>query len=122
MAILTAEQLLAANDLPEETLAIPEWGGEVVLRALTRAQLQEVRNASDGDQLKYDSFMVAAAMKEPELTQAQALKLRRKNATVIERILQKLWSMNGITLAGDISAKAVDDAEAGFRDGETESG
>jgi len=37
MAILTAEQLLAADDLPEETLPIPEWGGEVVLRGLTRA-------------------------------------------------------------------------------------
>jgi len=79
-----------------------------------------VRDEAGTDQLTYDSLLVAQAMKEPELTHDQALKLRRKNALVIERILQRIWSMNGITMAGEPAAKAVDDAEAGFRDGEAE--
>lgn len=32
---LTRDQILAADDLPRETVAVPEWGGDVIVRALT---------------------------------------------------------------------------------------
>jgi len=36
--ILSREQILAATQLPEETVAVPEWGGSVIVRGLTGAQ------------------------------------------------------------------------------------
>ena len=35
---LTREQILEADDLPTESLDVPEWGGEVLIRALNGAQ------------------------------------------------------------------------------------
>lgn len=37
MALLTKQQILAAQDLATETVAVPEWGGEVVVATLSRA-------------------------------------------------------------------------------------
>ncbi len=36
--MLTKEQILAADDLPRETITIPEWGGDVTLQRLTAAE------------------------------------------------------------------------------------
>jgi len=38
MALLTREQILGANDIKTETIAVPEWGGDVLVRGLTGAQ------------------------------------------------------------------------------------
>ena len=34
MGILTKDQILAAEDLKKETIYIPEWGGDVILRSM----------------------------------------------------------------------------------------
>jgi hypothetical protein len=36
--MLTREQILQKRDLPREAVSVPEWGGEVVVRALTGAE------------------------------------------------------------------------------------
>lgn len=38
MALLTAAEILAADDLPTEDVEVPEWGGTVRVRALTGAE------------------------------------------------------------------------------------
>ena len=35
MAFLTREQILGASDIQTETVAVPEWGGDVLVRGLT---------------------------------------------------------------------------------------
>lgn len=35
MAILTKAQILSAHDLKTETVAVPQWGGEVIVQELT---------------------------------------------------------------------------------------
>ena len=42
MGYLTREQILQAPDLPREVVAIPEWGGEVLVRGLTGAERAEL--------------------------------------------------------------------------------
>ena len=44
--MLTKEAILAADDLPREKVDVPEWGGEVYVRALTGAQMQPVEDAA----------------------------------------------------------------------------
>ena len=41
MAVLTKEQILAAEDLPSETLRVKEWGGDVTVRTMTGAERDE---------------------------------------------------------------------------------
>ena len=55
MTLLTKEVLLAAQDLKIETVAVPEWGGEVRVRSMTGAArdayeqwLMHQRGGSDG--------------------------------------------------------------------------
>lgn len=38
MSMLTREAILAADDLKTETVAVPEWGGDVLVRMMTGAQ------------------------------------------------------------------------------------
>lgn len=38
MAVLSRDQILQAQDLPTETVEVPEWGGEVIIRGLTGAE------------------------------------------------------------------------------------
>ena len=38
MALLTREAILQAQDLPTEQVHVPEWGGDVLVRALTGAE------------------------------------------------------------------------------------
>jgi len=40
--ILTRDQILGAPDLPTETVPVPEWGGDVVVAALTGAERDEL--------------------------------------------------------------------------------
>ena len=35
MNILTKEAILAADDLPRETVLVPEWGGDVYVRTMS---------------------------------------------------------------------------------------
>ena len=35
MNILTKEAILAADDLPRETILVPEWGGDVYVRTMS---------------------------------------------------------------------------------------
>ena len=41
MAFLSKADILAAEDLPRETVRVPEWGGDVLVRGLTGAQRDE---------------------------------------------------------------------------------
>lgn len=45
MALLTKEDILNANDLPTETVLVPEWGGEVKIRCFTGEERDELENA-----------------------------------------------------------------------------
>jgi hypothetical protein len=41
MAILNKAAILEADDILKETVAVPEWGGEVLVRGLTAAELDK---------------------------------------------------------------------------------
>ena len=43
--MLTKDAILAADDLPRELVQVPEWGGEVYVRALTGRELRPFEEA-----------------------------------------------------------------------------
>lgn len=112
--MLTADQLLAAPDLPEKTVDVPEWGGQVKLKALNAGQWRDVRQRAvkpDGDiePQAYDAHFLIEAMVEPKLSPEQFGQLMQKNPVVITRLTAEALALTNV--------KGVEAAAAGFREG-----
>ncbi len=43
--LLTRDQIIQAEDLPSETVAVPEWGGSVIVRGLTGSERGRFQNS-----------------------------------------------------------------------------
>jgi hypothetical protein len=99
--ILTAEEILAAADVGEKVVPVPEWGGAVRIRGLTKAMQQHLRRAAtvgntvDADRLEL--LMFVHCVVEPKFTEEQVEALRQKSAAAIDRVLREVFALQGIT-------------------------
>lgn len=114
--ILTPDQILGADDLARETVPVPEWGGDVVLSALSVRALNDCNRKSmvggEVDAEKITVNVVIEGMVEPKLTDDQAGQLAMKSAAVINRLGAKIFKLSGVDQA------TLDGAEARFSEGE----
>lgn len=96
MALLTRESILAAEDLRRETVSVPEWGGEVLVRALTGKERDAFENGmwiGDPGQRRLN---------------AENLRARLVAATVIDESGKKLFSDADVEALGAKSGAALD--------------
>lgn len=120
MALLTRVQIDAATDLVHEDVHVPEWGGEVRLRALMsreRSAIEATMIASKGQKPEFRAEAlktlrertVAAALIDAEGKRLYSDKevniLAQKSGEVIERLFQKAQELSGM------DKNAVDRAE-----------
>lgn len=107
--ILSREQFLAPS-VKTETYVIPELGGAVRLRSLTRQdQLDIIRESQvEGktDQALNECLQLVKAFVEPTLTMDDAGALRQHTAGVIDRLLIQINSLSGFGRASIEAAKA----------------
>lgn len=100
-AILTTDALLSHDDLPEEVVQVPEWGGAVKVRALGWSQVADARQkAKVGGVIDDDRFsfgLLQQGMVEPALREDQIEFLRAKNKIPIERVLRVIERLSGLT-------------------------
>jgi hypothetical protein len=120
--ILTLDAILAASDLEERVVDVPEWGGSVRIRSLTKLQQQLARRQAtvrfsgptgpreviDNDKL--EGALLQAALVEPALRTEDVERLRAKAAAPIDRILRAVLDLSGL------GAQAVADAAQSFQD------
>lgn len=110
--ILTAEQILGAQDLEEREVEVPEWGGAVRVRAFSKAQQQQMRKdstvAGEVDAYLLEMMMFIHGVVEPQFTPDQYGALAAHNAGVIDRILKILLEISGL------DAQAVEEAKRKF--------
>ena len=122
---LTLDDLLSLPDADQvtEEVQVRELG-IVTVRAVSldahRKANDECRQGDTFDWERWDALALHHCMVDPEVTYDQALKLRRKAAGVSQDILDAIWRVSGLTERGEIKAVAVDDAEAAFREGQSE--
>lgn len=112
--LLTAEDIEAADDIPEEIVPMPEWGGAVKLRGLSIDDVMALNakaKGSDGkpDPIRMSILMLAASMAEPSLTPEQVEGLRRKSAGAVTRLIKVASHLSGL------GESALGDAERSFR-------
>ena len=103
MNILSKDAILAADDLPRETVNVPEWGGEVLVRTMSGTD----RDAFEASLLEKDGRMENVRARLVALTlcdsqgdrlfdDSEIAALGRKSACALDRVFSVAQRLNGI--------------------------
>lgn len=97
MAILTADLILQADDLPRELVEVPEWGGEVYVRCLTAAERDD-----------WESSVISLEKGGKAKTDMRNLRAKLVARTVCDEKGERLFTDSQIQQLGGKSAAALD--------------
>lgn len=100
--ILSIDEIIEVDDLPKATLDVPEWGGSVEVRALSREEVVEAsETATDEDGLlDLATLQIELVWRGMGLTKDRAAQLNRKHPNAIKAIDDKIRDLSGIGDAG----------------------
>ena len=127
MKALTREQILGADDLKTESVKVPEWGGQVVVRELTGTERDTWESSvvkTNGTRVTIDSQNMRAKLAalcivdddgKRLFTEKDVVKLGKKSAAALDRVtdvarrlsrigedeLEKLGKASRSTRSGD---------------------
>lgn len=121
MALLSKEQILAADDVKVVKVAVPEWGGEVCVRGMKGWQRDQLDQwAADGKDLThYRARVVAQALCDEKgaplgFTEDDITALSDKCAGPLNRVFDIARSLSGI---GATDVEDVEKNSPGRSDG-----
>lgn len=107
--LLSREQFLAPTQVTE-TYVIPELGGAVELRSLTRQDQKDINREGmvDGkyDEALGEALTIVKAFVNPTLTVDDVGTIRNHKAGVVDRLLVKITALSGYGRASIEAAKA----------------
>ena len=105
--ILTADDIWSAKDIEERTVPIPQWGGAVRIRTLTKRQADEMQaKATSTDrytkQPVVDNEMLVAllfveSMIEPRITLEDYERLRERSAVAVALLQREILAASGLS-------------------------
>ena len=104
-AMLSADDIWAAHDIREDVVSVPEWGGNVRIRALTLEQMATLANRATKrqpngqeaiDRETSVALTLVYGMIEPKLSEKDVPKLLAKSANAVTRIVQAITAL-GVT-------------------------
>lgn len=97
---LTADAILAAPDVAEEDVEVPEWGGSVRVKGLSVHDLNEANRLAtvngEVDAEKISCLVVVFGCVEPQFTPEQAGALARKSSKVINELGSAIFRLSGV--------------------------
>lgn len=109
MGILTKAEILAASDLVTQTVDVPEWGGSVVIRAMSGAQrdayeLSLTKAGADGKYVidpenmraKLLLYTLVDEAGNPLFGMDDLSALASKSAAALERVFTASQALNGL--------------------------
>jgi ribosomal protein S21 len=110
VVFLTKEQILAAADLPEEVVDVPEWGGKVLIRGMTGAERDAFEESvmvtrGNNRELNLRNFraklvarsIVDPVTKERMFSDNEIVELGKKSARALQRVFEAALRLNGMT-------------------------
>jgi len=109
MRVLTKDDILNADDLPRETIEVPEWGGSVIIRTLTGAERDEFeasRFIVKGRSVKTNlvnlrARLISMCAVDEEgnrlFTSEDVRKLGKKSAKALDRLFEAAQRLSGLT-------------------------
>ena len=103
MNILSKDAILAADDLPRETVNVPEWGGEVLVRTMSgtdrdafEASLLEKDGRMENVRARLVALTLCDAQGDRLFDDSQSVALGRKSARALDRVFSVAQRLNGI--------------------------
>jgi len=112
--ILSAAEVLAADDIEEKTLFVKQWSGAVKIRTLTQRQAGELRKRAtrtnivtkqqEIDNEALEAMLFIEGVVEPKFTMADYGKLQEKSMAAMSFVLKEIMRASGL------SDEAVSDA------------
>lgn len=109
MAILNRDAILSAQDIKRELVSVPEWGGDVYVRALTGAERDSFEASVVEQRGKKQIFhtqdirakLVARAVVDESgnriFTDTDVKALTQKSASALQRLFEVAQRLSGIT-------------------------
>jgi hypothetical protein len=112
MGVLTVEDILAAKDLDEEEVEVPEWGGSVVIRGLGYGEFVAIRDkawkdSGEQDERLFGCLLLAASFIDPVLTDDQASALFDKSSAAVTRVSDAIVDLSGLGGAAFVESEAT---------------
>lgn len=115
MALLTKEQILQSNTVTTEKVAVPEWGGEIILKSLS-ANDQDVIDslllkgkAEGGTYDGYRAVVLSRAIVDEQgkrlFTPEEVAALGEQDKTVIDRLIEKVRNLTPADATAEELAK-----------------
>jgi hypothetical protein len=93
MGYLTKQQILSAQDLETETVKVPEWGGEVIVRTITgkeRDSFESQLMKEEGGMSNIRAKFVAATLVDEQgkrvFNELEVHELGEKSASALDRV------------------------------------
>jgi len=96
MTLLSRDAILAADDIPQETVDVPEWGGQVLVRGLTGTQ----RDAFEGEMAERNGKKLSMNIRN--------IRARLVSRTLIDEDGDLLFGPADVDALGEKSAAALD--------------
>jgi hypothetical protein len=118
MAILSKEQIWAADDIEERTIAVPQWGGDVRVRSLSLEQISEIRahavktvkGKEEVDAKLQMAGLLCEGIIEPEYDFEEAKRLMKKSAAATSIVVQAINELSGLLPEAIDEATKSDDS------------
>jgi len=105
--ILSLEQIREAKDVTETTIPVSEWGGDVVVRSVTKRQMKGSKNTAKGSDGELDDDEVEkqiflAGMINPSITPEDYEWMQDKSASSMTKVMKAIIGVSGM---GDDAVK-----------------
>ena len=102
MALLTKDQILSADDIKSAIVKVPEWGGEVRVRAMNASERDEFELKHIEKTLKdYRAYVASKCIVNDENQQVfspqDIRELGKKSSAALSRVYNKATELSGFT-------------------------
>lgn len=102
---LSVDAILNANDIPEEIVSVPEWGGDLKVRGLTRGAFDRINRASETivpatgpgqqpgtvrDDKKFSEMLFLECVVEPKFEEHHLPLLEDKSVAALNRVYEAI--------------------------------
>ena len=102
MKRLTRDDVLKADDLLTQEIEVPQWGGTIIIKALSLGAKNKIdQQTKDGsgktDPEKLTMLFLMEGIHEPKFTMADYEALKGKNNGVLEDIVKKIMKLSFVS-------------------------
>src|SRR5690348_975008 len=105
MALLSVADIAAAEDIEEEIISIPEWGGEVKVRGLSRREVKEITRLATKkngavttiDSGIFEKGIVFYGLAHPQITEAEYEVLLNKSAGGLQKVVDAVMRLSKLS-------------------------